>query len=79
MSGGYSCPDRAGHFKFWRVSQRNCNHSAFNGYHYTPSDWSSIHCLAPGCAGCWRTKAKYVDDLPDMSERERSTGRVWAP
>jgi hypothetical protein len=45
----------------WRVRQYKCNHSAFNGYRYTPSDYSSIHCLE--CGRAWRTKAKYVDEI----------------
>lgn len=47
----------------WGVSQRFCNHSAFNGYHYTPSDYSSIVCFV--CWECWRTKAEYVYHLQD--------------
>lgn len=47
----------------WVVTQRNCNHSAFNGYHYTPSDYSSIRCLS--CGAVWRTKAGYVSALRD--------------
>lgn len=48
----------------WRVIQRNCNHSAFNGYRETPSDYSSVTCL--DCGRVWRTKAKYVDQLRDF-------------
>lgn len=40
--------------------------SAFNGYHFTPSDYSEIVCTRPGCHGRWRTKAEYVDGLPKM-------------
>ena len=46
------------------VVQYKCNHSAFNGYYYTPSDYSAVRCTRPGCPGAWRTKAAYVDDLP---------------
>lgn len=42
--------------------QRLCNHSAFNGYHYTPSDYSSIRCMT--CGWHWRTKAN-VSHIPD--------------
>ena len=56
----------------WRVVDYHCNHSAFNGYHRTPSDYSSICCLA--CGRYWRTKAKYVDGLP-MKKSEKE-GRV---
>ncbi len=52
----------------WRVVQRRCNHSAFNGYHYTPSDWSAVVCLK--CNATGRTKAKYVDQLPDITDAE---------
>lgn len=47
------------------VTQRKCNHSAFNGWRRTASDYSTIRCLRPGCTGLRRTKAKYVDKLPD--------------
>lgn len=67
MSGGVFCrcdqrkvPLRQ---RRWRVGQRRCNHSAFNGYRYTPSDYSSVHCLE--CGGWWRTKAAYVALLKD--------------
>lgn len=43
------------------VRQRNCNHSAFNGYHRTYSDYSEVVCLA--CGSCGWTKARYVDQL----------------
>lgn len=49
--------------RHWWVLQRRSNHSAFNGYHYTPSDYSSVQCRV--CMGVWRTKAKYVQQLPD--------------
>lgn len=48
------------------VVARNCNHSAFNGYHWTPSDYSLLVCMAtPRCRAIWRTKAAYVDLLPN--------------
>lgn len=50
----------------WYVVQRNYNQSAFNGYRRTPSDYSLVRCNAPGCMGVWRTKATYVDTLPDQ-------------
>jgi hypothetical protein len=58
------CLDKT-HKPEWMVTQRNCNYSAFNGYHWTPSDYSRVRCFHPGCARTWRTKAKYVDALPD--------------
>ena len=48
--------------KNWSVTQFMCNHSAFSGYRYTPSDYSAVSCSA--CHRCWRTKAKYVSRLP---------------
>lgn len=67
MSGGTKCkcpeskkPMRE---RLWLVAQRWCNHSAFNGYKYTPSDYSSIHC--GNCSASWRTKAGYVNELKD--------------
>ncbi|NIT79608.1 MAG: hypothetical protein GWN58_33160 [Anaerolineae bacterium] len=67
MSGGpvCSCPERQKPIteRKWRVTQRYCNHSAFNGYHWTPSDYSEVRCME--CRMSWRTKAKYVDLLPD--------------
>ena len=45
----------------WTVVQHRCNHSAFNGYQYTPSDYSTVRCCACGRVG--RTKAAYVYDL----------------
>jgi hypothetical protein len=50
-----------------------CNYSAFNGYHFTPSDYSAVQCLT--CGASWRTKAKYVSDLPDIPRGLR--GALW--
>lgn len=47
----------------WVVLQRLCNHSAFNGYHYTPSDYSTVRCMT--CNAVGRTKADYVALLRD--------------
>lgn len=78
MSGGAACKcsERGEPFetggnraaRLWRVMQRYCNHSAFNGGHYTPSDYSSICCL--GCGAHWRTKSSYVGLLPDVKPEE---------
>lgn len=74
MSGGQTCgcaekrepltaPEGSNRpARLWRVVQHRCNHSAFNGYHYTPSKYSSITCLR--CGRHWRTKASYADRLP---------------
>lgn len=67
MSGGQicRCPESKKPLleRRWRVTQWRCNHSAFNGHHKTPSDYSAIVCEAPGCVGAWRTKADYADTL----------------
>lgn len=47
----------------WFVYQRYCNHSAFNGYRKTYSDYSSVQCHV--CLMVWRTKAHYVALLKD--------------
>lgn len=72
MSSGGGCTVKA-HRKNWVVTVRNANYSAFNGYHRTPSDYSEVHCIDPEHtseqppmgSSIWRTKAAYVDDLPD--------------
>jgi hypothetical protein len=51
------------HRASWVVVARNCNHSAFNGYRYTPSDYSGVKCL--DCGRYWRTRAEYVIALPN--------------
>lgn len=52
----------------WVVTQDMCNHSAFNGYHWTPSDYSTVYCKK--CNAIGRTKAAYVKDLPGQSLEE---------
>jgi hypothetical protein len=47
----------------WEVVRYRCNYSAFNGYHYTPSNYSTVVCNNDGCNGAGRTKASFVDDL----------------
>ena len=47
----------------WVVTKRHCNYSAFSGYRHVHSDYSEVHCLE--CGRFWRTKAKYVELLPD--------------
>ncbi len=46
----------------WMVTAYRCNHSAFNGYRFTPSDWSAVRCER--CGANWRTKAAYVEEIP---------------
>lgn len=62
-SGGTACLNRKEHWESWCVTVRKANYSAFNGGHRTPSDYSEIRCSA--CPTRWRTKAAYVDRLPD--------------
>lgn len=45
----------------WSVLDYKCNHSAFNGYHRTASNYSCLTCN--NCNAIWRTKASYVDDI----------------
>ena len=47
----------------WLVLDRNCHHSAFAGYQWTYSDYSTVSCEACGATG--RTKAAYVAQLKD--------------
>jgi hypothetical protein len=69
MSGGTVCKcaesKKPMAQRAWVVTQRKCNHSAFNGYHYQYSQWSAIVCLGVGCPAAWRTKAAYVAQLAD--------------
>lgn len=66
------CGRKRGDYTDLIVTQRRCNHSAFNGYHRTPSDYSNVVCTRKGCWGTWRTKASYVESLPDIKHIERS-------
>jgi len=58
--------------KNWRIVHRNHNHSYFESpkgdFHY--SDYSLVVCIAKGCYGCFRSKAKYINNLPDIKEGE---------
>lgn len=67
--GPCRCPgDSIQHRVNWRVRDRKCNYSLKNNYVKTESPYSSVRCLA--CSRLWRTKAKYVDKLPDESTPE---------
>jgi len=61
-SKAFACKDKA-HRETWDVVVRCGNYSAFNGYHFTPSDYSLVRCTT--CGSHWRTKAAYVAVLPD--------------
>ncbi len=86
VSFGCKCPERQKPIKDrnWVVFQRYCNHSAFSGYHRTPSDYSSVGCNTCGTWG--RTKAAYVAQLRDgeyippgiVTHRQTNTG-AWPP
>ena len=69
MSGGVFCHCDERHKPIgerkWVVTQYHCNYSAFNGYRYTPSDYSQVYCKV--CRGIWRTKGAYVEQLPTGS------------
>ena len=52
----------------WVVIARKCNHSAFNGYHNTWSQYSEVFCLVCGALG--RTKAGYIDKLKNGNLEE---------
>ncbi|GAA2732202.1 hypothetical protein [Streptomyces nogalater] len=60
----HACKDRT-HRPQWVVVQRNFNRSAFNGYRVTPSAYSLIRCTTVDCRKVWRTKAAFVNALPD--------------
>jgi hypothetical protein len=59
----WTCTDRKAHRAAgaWIVTDDHCAYSAFNGYHYSSSDYCAVKCLI--CGRTWRTKAKYVDSL----------------
>jgi len=72
MSGGVSCKcegTRKDKIPNWKIVHYRCNHSAFNGYHKTSSDYSLIRCMK--CGHSWRTKAEYVNELDFATEEER--------
>lgn len=60
--------------RHWVVLQRRCNHSAFNGYHWTASEYSSVQCHE--CGAVWRTKADYVSTVVDGRNLYESGG-TW--
>jgi hypothetical protein len=63
MSGANRCK-HGRQFQF--VTQRWCNHSAFNGYRRTLSLYSTVVCAK--CGNHWRSKSDYVDKLPDAPD-----------
>lgn len=65
MSGGAACrcPEREKPVseRAWVVTKYKYNESAFNGYHITSSDYSTVRC--DECHRSWRTAAAYVEEL----------------
>ena len=80
MSGGWMCQCPAYHNagsaaakkkygqQHWRVTQYKCNHSAFNGYRKTPSQYSEVQCNV--CGHRWRTTGAYVETLSQATNEE---------
>lgn len=68
MSGGSACrcpeSQKPIAVRGWWVTQRHCNHSAFNGYRETYSRYSALTCEK--CPACWRTTAAYVGQLKTL-------------
>lgn len=52
----------------WVVDVREGNHSAFGGYRFQSSAYSSVRCL--DCGWHWRSKGRYVAALPDATDRK---------
>lgn len=69
MSGGQACRCRPKDRAAWQVLCLRHNHSAFNGYHWTDSDYSRVRCQE--CNAHWRTTAAYVDTLPVQQDWHR--------
>lgn len=67
MSAWISCTCEPRDRENYVVMVRKGNYSYFEspkgGFH--PSDYSLVKCLK--CAGMWRSKAKYIDDLPNLA------------
>jgi hypothetical protein len=75
MSGGKACTCK----KLFHVTelnwevpigQRKVNHSCFNerGGRAVPSNYSYVYCKV--CKAMWRSKAAYVDRLPDEKQEK---------
>lgn len=80
-SFGCKCGERQKPLKDrdWEVKQYKCNHSAFNGYKYTPSDYSTVVCHNSSCTGAGRTKAAFVDELVVVGKHHRATAKCSPP
>jgi hypothetical protein len=64
----HACP-----MKYWVVTTRNGNYSAFNGYHFTPSNYSQLHCFR--CGVYWRSSGRYVIKIPDTDKETENLAR----
>ena len=73
MSASFNCkcPERSKPIdeRNWVVYQYKWNSGAFVAGNGEPSDYSTVCCLS--CNGIGRTKAKYVDQLRQVSWQER--------
>jgi hypothetical protein len=49
--------------RWWEVLARHRRCSAFDGYRVRASAYSAVRCRV--CGHVWRTKAAYVEKLPD--------------
>jgi len=65
VSFGCKCPERDKPVAESRVMAATVDDHplTFSGYHRTPSEYSTVHCRC--CRAIGRTKAAYVDQLPD--------------
>lgn len=75
MSGGMACRCPRPVRERLVVIDKHCNFSAFSGYQYTPSRYSSVACC--DCGRVRRTSAFYVETLPPINrDLWQKTGRV---
>jgi hypothetical protein len=58
-----------------RVVMRRGSLSAFNGYRWQRSRYSTVECFVAGCRWIARTKAGYVDSLKDATDVDMGSGR----
>lgn len=79
VSFGCKCEERAKPpaQRQWVVINRNCNYSAFNGYHRTYSQYSLVMCKRCGCLG--RTNANFVASLPDGTLDDKLPQSAYNP
>lgn len=70
MSCGTTCPAscHGRERENVRIVHRNHNHSAFNGYHRTWSEYTGVVCI--NCGRSWRTKAAWLWRTPMLKKGE---------